>query len=153
MKERAKRYLMSIGYDEQTASETVQNATDDELSGLVPDGFDKPKATPKKKARDKPTKLKLSTSDNMVAIPISKQPTMREFDPVAAAMDIVSEAKRDEKNPAIQYIVTPCYKLTICSDVDSVTMKAITAELKSRGGKWSPEMEAFLFDVNPDNVL
>ena len=78
---------------------------------------------------------------------------VKEFDPVAAAMNIVSKAKEQEKKPAVKYIVTPCYKLTICSDVDSATMKAIMAELKSRGGKWSPEMEAFLFDMNPDDVL
>ena len=150
MKERAKQYLMSIGYDEQTASETVENATDDELSGLVPDDFNKPKP----KAMQKRTRAKpVSVSAQRNAPSIVDIPTKNEFDPVAAAMNIVSKAKEQEKKPAIQYVVTPCYKLTICSDVDSITMKAITAELKSRGGKWSPEMEAFLFDVNPESLL
>lgn len=154
MKEKARAYLLSIGYDEASVEETIANATEEELRELVP--ADAPKAKPKSKPRRNPNppeykrpdvKLKLGT--NMVDIPISK-PTMSEFDPVAAAMNCI---KKEEAKPPIKYIVTPCYKMTICSDVDAETFNAIKAELKARGGKWSPELEGFLFDTNPDELL
>lgn len=151
MKEKARAYLLSIGYDESTVEETIANATEDELRELIP--ADVPKAKPKPKPRRNPNppeykrpdvKLKLGT--NMVDIPIKKP----DFDPVAAAIDCI---KREEKKPPIKYIVTPCYKMTICSDVDDETFNAIKAELKARGGKWSPELEGFVFDMNPDELL
>lgn len=155
MKEKARQYLLSIGYDEASVEETIANATEEELRELIP--ADVPKAKPKPKPRrnpnppeyKRPADVKLKLGTNMVDIPISK-PTMSEFDPVAAAIDCI---KKEEAKPPIKYIVTPCYKLTICSDVDTETFNAVKAELKARGGKWSPELEGFLFDTNPDELL
>lgn len=155
MKEKARAYLLSIGYDEASVEDTIANATEEELRELVP--ADAPKAKPKPKPRRNPNppeykrpdvKLKLGT--NMVDIPISKPKAVSEFDPVEAAMACI---KKEESKPPIKYIVTPCYKMTICSDVDAETFNAIKAELKARGGKWSPELEGFLFDTNPDELL
>lgn len=163
MREKARAYLLSIGYDEASVEETIANATEEELRELVPTDVPKPKLkqnppkrkpVPKPKPRrnpnppeyKRPEKLKLGP--NMVDIPIEPK-----FDPVAAAMDIVSEAKRQESKPPIKYVVTPCYKLTICSDVDVETMNAVKAELKARGGKWSPELEGFVFDTDPETLL
>ena len=151
MKEKARQYLLSIGYDEASVEETIANATEEELRELVP--AEAPKTKPKPKPRRNPNppeykrpdvKLKLGT--NMVDIPIKKP----DFDPVEAAMACI---KKEEAKPPIKYIVTPCYKLTICSDIDSETFNAVKAELKARGGKWSPELEGFLFDTNPDELL
>ena len=90
MKERAKAYLLSIGYDEASVEETIANATEEELRELVP--ADVPKAKPKPKRRNpnppeykRPADVKLKLSSNMVDIPISR-PTVSEFDPVEAAM-------------------------------------------------------------------
>ena len=155
MKEKARAYLLSIGYDEASVEETIANATEEELRELVPE--DVPKAKPKPKPRRNPNPpeykrpdVKLKLGKNMVDIPISKPKAVSEFDPVAAAMDCI---KREESKPPVKYIVTPCYKMTICSDVDAETFNAIKAELKARGGKWSPELEGFLFDTNPDELL
>lgn len=153
MKEKARQYLLSIGYDEASIEETIANATEEELRELIPADVPKAKQKPKRRNPNPPEykrpdmKLKLGT--NMVDIPISR-PTVSEFDPVAAAMDCI---KKEEAKPPIKYIVTPCYKLTICSDVDTETFNAVKAELKARGGKWSPELEGFLFDTNPDELL
>lgn len=130
MKEKAKEYLLSIGYDEAMVEETIASATEEELAGLIPSGF-KAKPKPRAKPREKP--------NNIV-----------KFDPVAAATNIV---KKQENKPPVKYTVTPCYKLTICSEVDTETMRAISAELKSRGGKWSEEVGGFLFDVDPETVI
>lgn len=126
MKEKAREYLLSLGYDEAMVEETIASATEEELAGLIPSGF---KAKPKPRARP----------NNIV-----------KFDPVVAATNIV---KKQENKPPVKYTVTPCYKLTICSDVDTETMRAISAELKSRGGKWSEEIGGFLFDVDPETVI
>lgn len=155
MKEKAREYLLSIGYDKESVEETIANATEEELRELIP--ADVPKTKPKPKPRrnpnppeyKRPADVKLKLCTNMVDIPISK-PTVSEFDPVAAAIDCI---KKEEKKPPIKYIVTTCYKMTICSDVDAETFNAIKAELKARGGKWSPELEGFLFDKNPDELL
>lgn len=152
MKEKARQYLLSIGYDEASVEETIANATEEELRELVPDDVPKTKPKPKPKRNPnppeykRPADVKLKLSSNMVDIPIKKP----DFDPVAAAMDCI---KKEEAKPPIKYIVTPCYKLTICSDVDAETFNAVKAELKARGGKWSPELEGFLFDTNPDELL
>ena len=152
MKEKARQYLLSIGYDEASVEETIANATEEELRELIP--ADVPKTKPKPRRNPNPPEykrpdVKLKLSSNMVDIPISR-PTVSEFDPVAAAMDCI---KREEAKPPIKYIVTPCYKLTICSDIDAETFNAVKAELKARGGKWSSELEGFLFDTNPDELL
>lgn len=133
MKEKAKEYLLSLGYDEATVNETIANATEEELADLVPTDV-KPKLKPKPKVEPKPKAMSAP----------------KKFDPVAAATNIV---KKQEGKPPVKYTVTPCYKLTICSEVDTETMRAITAELKARGGRWSEELGGFLFDFDPETVL
>ena len=78
MKEKARQYLLSIGYDEASVEETIANATEEELRELVP--ADVPKAKPKPKPRrnpnppeyKRPADVKLKLSSNMVDIPIKK---------------------------------------------------------------------------------
>lgn len=150
MKERARAYLLSIGYDEASVEETIANATEEELRELVSAEAPKPKPKPKPRRNPNPSDVKLKLGTNMVDIPINKPKTVSEFDPVEAAMACI---KKEEAKPPIKYVVTQCYKLTICSDIDSETFNAVKAELKARGGKWSPELEGFLFDTNPDELL
>ena len=155
MKEKAREALESWGIPESEIQEILERNNSTELEGYIREfeAEQKAKAQPVKKPRrnppeyKRPKKLKLN-SNKMVDIPIEPK-----FDPVAEAMNIVSEAKRQESKPPIKYVVTPCYKLTICSDVDVETMNAVKAELKARGGKWSPELEGFVFDTDPENLL
>lgn len=160
MKEKTREALESWGIPESEIQEILERNNSTELEGYIrefeaeqkvklaaPKARAKPRRNPNPPEYKRPEKLKLN-SNKMVDIPIEPK-----FDPVAAAMDIVSEAKRQESNPPIKYIVTPCYKLTICSDVDAETMNAVKAELKARGGKWSPELEGFVFDTDPENLL
>lgn len=145
MKEKARAYLLSIGYDEASVEETIANATEEELKELVP--AEAPKVTlPKRRGRPKARSVveKKPLPKNVSPLPV------KEFDPVAAAINCI---KKEEEKAPIKYVVTQCYKLTICSDIDAETFNAVKAELKARGGKWSPELEGFMFDVNPDEIL
>jgi len=143
MKEKAKQYLLSLGYSEAEVDETLANATEEDLKGLVPE-VEAPKA------RAKPTRTKAKPAkeapSNVTVVP---------FDPVSAAMSVIEKAPPvdvEEKN-VVKYTITPVYKLTICSEVNKETFNAIKEELKSVGGKWSDEIGGFWFDQDPSNLF
>lgn len=147
MRERAREYLLSLGYSEAEVEETLANATEEELEGLVPEEV--PKAKPKPRAKPKTTPAK--TTPKQVS-PVPAQVTPVPFDPIKEAMTVI-EGEKEEKKNQVMYTITPVWKLTICSDVDKITFNAIKEELKSIGGKWSDEIGGFWFDSDPSNIL
>ena len=145
MKEKVRNYLLSLGYSEAEVEETLANATEEDLKGLVPE-VETPKAKPKPRAKPKATPAKATPKQ------VPAQVTPVPFDPIKEAMTVIEGEKEEKKNQVI-YTVTPVWKLTICSDVEKITFNAIKEELKSIGGKWSDEINGFWFDVDPSNIL
>lgn len=163
MKEEAKRYLLSLGYSEAEVEETLANATEEDLKGLVPE-VEAPKAKPKPRAKPKATPTKATPAKVAPAkatpvkvtpkqvTPVPAQVTPVPFDPIKEAMTVIEGEKEEKKNQVV-YTITPVWKLTICSDVEKITFNAIKEELKSIGGKWSDEIGGFWFDSDPSNIL
>lgn len=152
MKEKAKQYLLSLGYSEAEVEETLANATEEDLKGLVPE--EAPKAKPRPRAKPKTTPVKatpVKVTPKQVT-PVPAQVTPIPFDPIKEAMTVI-EGEKEEKKNQVMYTVTPVWKLTICSDVEKITFNAIKEELKSIGGKWSDEIGGFWFDSDPSNLL
>lgn len=147
MRERAREYLLSLGYSEAEVEETLANATEEELEGLVPEEVSKAKPKPRAKPKTTPAK----TTPKQVS-PVPAQVTPVPFDPIKEAMTVI-EGEKEEKKNQVMYTITPVWKLTICSDVDKITFNAIKEELKSIGGKWSDEIGGFWFDSDPSNIL
>lgn len=147
MNERAREYLLSLGYSEAEVEETLANATEEELDGLVPE--EAPKAKPKPRAKPKTTPAK-ATPKQVTPVPAQVVPVP--FDPIKEAMTVI-EGEKEEKKNQVMYTITPVWKLTICSDVEKITFNAIKEELKSIGGKWSDEIGGFWFDSDPSNIL
>lgn len=145
MRERARGYLLSLGYSEAEVEETLANATEEELEGLVPEEV--PKAKPKPRAKPRATPANVTPKQVT-----PKQVTPVPFDPIKEAMTVI-EGEKEEKKNQVMYTITPVWKLTICSDVDKITFNAIKEELKSIGGKWSDEIGGFWFDSDPSNIL
>ena len=142
MNERAREYLLSLGYSEAEVEETLANATEEELDGLVPEEV--PKAKPKPMAKQKTTPTKATPKQ---VTPVPAQVTPVPFDPIKEAMTVIEGGKEEKKNQ-VMYTITPVWKLTICSDVDKITFNAIKEELKSIG-----EIGGFWFDSDPSNIL
>lgn len=147
MKEKVRNYLLSLGYSEAEVEETLANATEEDLKGLVPE-VEAPKARAKPtRAKAKPVKkTSVKAPSNVTVVP---------FDPVSAAMSVIEKAPPvdvEDKN-VVKYTITPVYKLTICSEVNKETFNAIKEELKSVGGKWSDEIGGFWFDQDPSNLF
>lgn len=154
MNERAREYLLSLGYSEAEVEETLANATEEELEGLVPE--EAPKAKPKPRVKPKTTPAK-ATPKQVTPAPKQVTPAPAQvmpvpFDPIKEAMTVIDGEKEEKKNQ-VMYTITPVWKLTICSDVDKITFNAIKEELKSIGGKWSDEIGGFWFDSDPSNIL
>lgn len=147
MKEKARNYLLSLGYSEAEVEETLANATEEDLKGLVPE-VEAPKAKPKPRAKPKATPAKATPKQ---VTPAPAQVTPVPFDPIKEAMTVI-EGGKEEKNQ-VMYTITPVWKLTICSDVEKITFNAIKEELKSIGGKWSDEIGGFWFDQDPSRFL
>lgn len=144
MKDKAKQYLLSLGYSEAEVEETLANATEEDLKGLVPE-VEAPKA------RAKPTRAKAKNTP----VKVPSNVTVVPFDPVSAAMSVIEKAPSVdvEEKSVVKYTITPVYKLTICSEVNKETFNAIKEELKSVGGKWSDEIGGFWFDQDPSNLF
>ena len=154
MKEEAKRYLLSLGYSEAEVEETLANATEEDLKGLIPE-VEVPKAKPKPRAKPKATPAKVAPAKATPVKITPKQVTpvpAQVFDPIKEAMTVIEGEKEEKKNQVV-YTITPVWKLTICSDVEKITFNAIKEELKSIGGKWSDEIGGFWFDSDPSNIL
>lgn len=149
MKEKAKQYLLSLGYSEAEVDETLANATEEDLKGLVPE-VETPKTKPKPRAKPKATPAK-ATPVKVTPKQVTPVPA-QVFDPIKEAMTVI-EGEKEEKKNQVMYTVTPVWKLTICSDVEKITFNAIKEELKSIGGKWSDEIGGFWFDSDPSNLL
>ena len=145
MKEKVRNYLLSLGYSEAEVEETLANATEEDLKGLVPE-VEAPKVKPKPRAKPKTTPAKATPKQ------VPAQVTPVPFDPVKEAMTVI-EGEKEEKKNQVMYTITPVWKLTICSDVEKITFNAIKEELKSIGGKWSDEINGFWFDSDPSNIL
>ena len=139
MKEKAKQYLLSLGYSEAEVEETLANATEEDLKGLVPE-VEAPKPKPRAKSK--------TTPKQVTPAPTNVVP----FNPIEAAMAVIDKGDVEQKN-TVKYTITPVYKLTICSEVDKETFNAIKAELMSVGGRWSDEIQGFWFDSDPSNIL
>ena len=148
MNERAREYLLSLGYSEAEVEETLANATEEDLKGLVPEEV--PKVKPKPRA--KPAKVAPAKVTPKQVTPVPAQVTPVPFDPIKEAMTVIEGGKEEKKNQ-VMYTITPVWKLTICSDVEKITFNAIKEELKSIGGKWSDEIGGFWFDSDPSNIL
>lgn len=148
MKEKVRNYLLSLGYSEAEVDETLANATEEDLKGLVPEEV--PKAKPKPRAKPKATPAK-ATPVNVTPRQVTPAPA-QVFDPVKEAMTVIDVEKEGNKNQVI-YHVTPVWKLTVCSGVEKITFNAIKEELKSLGGKWSDEIGGFWFDQDPSNLF
>lgn len=154
MKEKAKQYLLSLGYSEVEVEETLANATEEDLKGLVPE-VEVPKVKPKPRAKSKAAPVKATpvkvTPKQVVPRQVTPVPA-QVFDPIKEAMTVIEGEKEEKKNQVV-YTITPVWKLTICSDVEKITFNAIKEELKSIGGKWSDEIGGFWFDSDPSNIL
>lgn len=146
MKDKVRNYLLSLGYSEAEVEETLANATEEDLKGLVPEV-----EAPKPKPRAKPKITPAKAIPKQVA-PVPAQVTPTPFDPIKEAMTVIEGGKEEKKNQ-VMYTITPVWKLTICSDVEKITFNAIKEELKSIGGKWSDEIGGFWFDSDPSNIL
>ena len=150
MNERAREYLLSLGYSEAEVEETLANATEEELEGLIPEREpQKPRQKPKQKRKSNSINVEhTNVTPVRRVVPVSSG----EFDPVKAATNVIDDGNKEQKN-VVKYTITPVWKLTICSDVEKITFNAIKEELKSVGGKWSDEINGFWFDIDPSNLF
>lgn len=129
MKEEAYKALINMGYSPNEARETVESASDEDLALLVP------KSPAKAKKASQKAKPK---------------PKQKAFDPVAAAMGIVEEAK---ERPTVRYMVRPLFKLKLVDEVDEATFKGIAEEMKTIGGYWFEPLKCFVFESDPTEKL
>lgn len=139
MKEEAYKALINMGYSPTEARETVEAASDEDLALLVPKSPAKVKSPAKAKKASQKAKPK----------PESKAKP-KAFDPVAAAMGIVEEAK---ERPTVRYMVRPLFKLKLVDEVDEATFKGIAEEMKTIGGYWFEPLKCFIFESDPTEKL
>ena len=143
MKEKAYEALINMGYSPEEARETVETASPEDLTLLVP-------AQPVQKVKPKPVarvKPKPVAKPKSVAI---AEPKPVAFDPVAAASGIV---KKVEERPTVRYMVRPLYKLKLVDDVDKATFKGIDDEMSSIGGHWFDPLKCWIFESDPTDKL